>query len=147
LPHAAPVDNFVPSGCETILLVEDESGVRESERKFLLLNGYIILDAADGENALRIAAEFRGLIHLVITDVVMPRMGGAKLANQLRAERPDLRVLFVSGYAEATVLRQGAIDLSTSFLQKPFSLKTLAHKIRKVLELDSSLKAASASSN
>jgi two-component system cell cycle sensor histidine kinase/response regulator CckA len=147
LPNAAPVDNFVPSGCETILLVEDESGVRESERKFLLLNGYIILDAADGENALRIAAEFRGLIHLVITDVVMPRMGGAKLANQLRAERPDLRVLFVSGYAEATVLRQGAIDLSTSFLQKPFSLKTLAHKIRKVLELDSSLKAASASSN
>jgi two-component system, cell cycle sensor histidine kinase and response regulator CckA len=147
LPNAAPVDNFVPSGCETILLVEDESGVRESERKFLLLNGYIILDAADGENALRIAAEFRGLIHLVITDVVMPRMGGAKLANQLRAERPDLRVLFVSGYAEATVLRQGAIDLSTSFLQKPFSLKTLAHKIREVLELDSSLKAASASSS
>ncbi|MGH9530631.1 MAG: response regulator, partial [Terriglobales bacterium] len=96
---------------------------------------------------LRIAAKFNGPIHLAITDVVMPRMGGAKLSEQLRSLRPDLKVLFVSGYAEATVLRQGPIDLSTNFLQKPFSLKALARKIREVIEVNSSAKAATSSSN
>jgi len=143
-PPLPPEEAFVPRGCETILLVEDEPAVRQSEREFLLLNGYIVLEASDGEDALHLASGFNSVIDLMITDVVMPRMGGAKLAGQLRAFRPDLKVLFVSGYAEATVLRQGAIDLSSSFLQKPFSLKTLARKIRKVIEGTAPSKAASA---
>ncbi|MGH9513822.1 MAG: ATP-binding protein [Terriglobales bacterium] len=144
-PRAAPLEKSVPHGCETILLVEDESAVRESEREFLLLNGYIVLEAANGEEALRIAAEFSGPIHLVITDVVMPRMGGGILVEQLRATRPELKVLFVSGYAETTVTRQGATGLPASFLQKPFSLKTLSRKIRKVIEGTSYSRAASGS--
>ncbi|MGH9528701.1 MAG: ATP-binding protein, partial [Terriglobales bacterium] len=93
LPDAEIVEGVIPHGCETVLLVEDESEVRESEKEFLLLNGYIVLEAADGEDALRIAAKFNGPIHLAITDVVMPRMGGAKLSEQLRSLRPDLKVL------------------------------------------------------
>jgi two-component system cell cycle sensor histidine kinase/response regulator CckA len=147
LPDVVPAETTIPRGCETILLVEDEPAVRQSEREFLSLNGYIVLEASDGDDALHLAAEFKAPIHLMISDVVMPRMGGAKLAGQLRALRPDVKVLFVSGYAEATVLRQEGIDLSTSFLQKPFSLKTLARKIREVIEVNSSSKSASASTH
>jgi two-component system cell cycle sensor histidine kinase/response regulator CckA len=147
LPDVVPAETAILRGCETILLVEDEPAVRQSEREFLSLNGYVVLEASDGDDALYLAAEFKAPIHLMISDVVMPRMGGAKLAGQLRALRPDVKVLFVSGYAEATVLRQEGIDLSTSFLQKPFSLKTLARKIREVIDVNSSSKAASASTN
>jgi FixJ family two-component response regulator len=70
----------------------------------------------------------------MITDVVMPHMGGARLAGELAAERPDMKVLFVSGYAETTVQRHGAVDVTTRFLQKPFSLKTLAQKVREILD-------------
>ena len=134
LLHPAPVGKVIPHGCETILLVEDYSAVRESAREFLLLNGYVVLEAADGEDALCMAAEFRGPIDLLITDVVMPRMGGAKLAERLRAARPDLKVLFISGYVENTGTRHEAI-LSASFLSKPFSLGTLAHRIREIIEV------------
>ena len=123
-----------PRGCETLLLVEDEAAVRQSSREFLVLCGYIVLEARDGEDALRLARDYRGRIDLVVSDVVMPRMGGPSLAKQLAAERPETQVLFVSGYAENTVLRHGAIDVVTRFLQKPFSLKTLGRKIREVLD-------------
>jgi len=93
-----------------------------------------VLEAGDGEEALRVSREHKGSIHLMITDVVMPRMGGPKLAERLADERPDMKVLFVSGYAENTVLRHGKIDVTTRFLQKPFSLKTLAGKVREILE-------------
>ncbi|MCU1298836.1 MAG: sensor hybrid histidine kinase [Acidobacteriaceae bacterium] len=126
-------DSALLSGCETILLVEDEEAVRRSAVEFLQLNGYIILQANNGNQALQVAREYKGNIDLMITDVVMPQLGGAKLAEQLVAERPDMEVLFVSGYAESTVLRHGNIDIVARFLQKPFSLK-LAQKIRKVLE-------------
>jgi CheY-like chemotaxis protein len=129
-----------PRGCETILLVEDEAAVRESTREFLTLSGYTVLEAANGEDALHIAREYLGPIHLMVTDVVMPHLGGAQLAEQLAAERPQMKVLFVSGYAESTILRHGVIDVGTRFLQKPFGLKILASKIREVLET----KAASA---
>ena len=142
-----PVEESTVPGCETLLLVEDEPAVRQSEREFLRLNGYIVLEASDGEDALHIASEYSGPIHLMITDVVMPRMGGAKLAHQLRCARPDIKVLFVSGYAESTVLRQGPVDLSTNFLQKPFALKVLARKIRAVLEMNIGAEAASGSAN
>src|SRR5205814_9690788 len=130
-------------GTESLRLVEDESAVPQSEREFLTLNGYSVLDARDGRDAISIAREYDGTIDMMITDVIMPHMSGAKLAEQLLLERPGMKVLFVSGYAETTVLRHGAIDVTTRFLQKPFSLKMLAKKIREVL--DAPLPAALAS--
>jgi len=135
LPPLQPVE-APPQGCETLLLVEDEVAVRHSEREFLELNGYTVLEAENGEEALRVAQGHSGTIHLMITDVVMPHMGGAKLAERLKLERPHMRVLFVSGYAENTVLQHGAIDVLGRFLQKPFSLKSLARKIREVLRME-----------
>ena len=115
------------------MLAEDEPAVRQSEKEFLESSGYTVLEARNGDDALSVAQNYSGAIHLVITDVVMPRMGGAKLAEYLSAERPGIKVLFVSGYAENTVLRHGAIALASQFLQKPFSLKSLGRKIREVL--------------
>jgi CheY-like chemotaxis protein len=138
------VENYT-GGCETVLLAEDEAAVRHSTREFLSLNGYIVLEAKNGTDALAIAREYKGPIDLMITDVVMPQMGGAKLAGELSSERPTMKVLFVSGYAEATVQRHGAIDVTTRFLQKPFSLRTLARKIREVLDTEVPALAAAAS--
>jgi two-component system, cell cycle sensor histidine kinase and response regulator CckA len=123
-----------PRGCETLLLAEDEDAVRQSIREFLVLNGYIVLEAKNGTEALALAKSYEGTIHLMITDVVMPQKNGSQLAAELASARPGMRVLFVSGYAEATVLRHGAIDVATRFLQKPFSLKALTRKIREVLD-------------
>ncbi len=146
-PHPSKPAEKCPRGRETVLLVEDEAAVRKSTHEFLTLNGYTVLEAQHGEEAILVARGYSGAIDLMITDVVMPHMGGAKLAGQLVIERPNLRVLFVSGYAENTVLRHGAIDVTTRFLQKPFSLKTLGCKIREVLDTtNASAFAASASS-
>jgi PAS domain S-box-containing protein len=123
-----------PRGCETLLLAEDEAAVRQSTREFLSLNGYIVLEAKNGTEALALARTYNGVIDLMITDVVMPQMGGARLAGELASERPEMKVLFVSGYAETTFQHHGAIDVTTRFLQKPFSLKTLARKVREVLD-------------
>ena len=123
-----------PRGCETLLLVEDEASVRQAARQFLTRSGYTVLEATDGEDAIRASREHGGPIQLMITDVVMPRMSGPILAEQLADDRPEMKVLFVSGYAERTVLQHGKIDVTKSFLQKPFSLKTLARKVREVLE-------------
>ena len=128
-----PVEHS-PRGCETLLLVEDEESVRQASRQFLTRSGYTVLEATDGEDAIRVSRDHRQAIHLMITDVVMPRMGGPRVAERLTDERPDMKVLFVSGYAESTVLRHGKIDVTTRFLQKPFSLKALARKVREVLE-------------
>jgi PAS domain S-box-containing protein len=132
-----------PGGVETILLVEDETAVRQSTGQFLRLNGYTVIEAKDGEDALRVAKN-HATIDLMMTDVVMPRLGGAKLAAQLAATRPTMKVLFVSGYAESTVLRHGPIDVTNSFLQKPFGLKSLAVKIRQVLDTGVAATSASA---
>lgn len=126
-----------PRGCETVLLVEDEASVRQAERQFLMQSGYNVLEAFDGEDALREAREHDGPIHLMITDVVMPRVSGPRLAEQLANDRLDMKVLFVSGYAEKTVLQHGKINVTQRFLQKPFSLNTLGKKVREVLEISS----------
>ena len=135
-----------PRGCETLLLAEDEEAVRRSAREFLSLQGYVVLEAANGAEALALARTYHGRIHLMITDVVMPQMGGARLAAELAPARPDMRVLFVSGYAEATFQRHGEIDVTTHFLQKPFSLKAMARKIREVLDVDKASSTAGSSS-
>ncbi len=123
-----------PRGCETLLLVEDEASVRQASAQFLSRSGYTVFEANDGAEALRVSQQHSGPIHLMVTDVVMPKMAGPKLAALLANERPEMKVLFVSGYAEKTVLQHGNIDVTTAFLQKPFSLKMLARKVREVLE-------------
>jgi CheY-like chemotaxis protein len=127
-------DETCARGCETLLLVEDEASVRQASRQFMARIGYTVLEATDGEDALRVSRDYAGPIHLMISDVVMPRVSGPRLAAQLADERPDMKVLFVSGYAENTVLKHGKIDVTTRFLQKPFSLKVLGKKVREVLE-------------
>jgi PAS domain S-box-containing protein len=131
-----------PDGCETLLLVEDETAVRESEREFLARHGYTVLQARDGEDAIRISRSYDDPIHLMITDVVMPVMGGAEVAEQMSWERPEMKVLFVSGYAENTVLAHGKIDVKNRFLPKPFSLRALGRKVREVIDQKAALAAA-----
>ena len=121
-------------GCETVLLVEDEESVRELVRVTLTARGYKVLEAENGENGLRVADESKEPIDLLVTDVVMPGMGGRELAKRLQALRPGISVLYLSGYTEdAVVTQQGALGPGAVFLQKPFTLQSLAKKVREVL--------------
>ncbi len=132
--EAAPARAGPSRGSETILLVEDEAGVRELAREILRMNGYTVLEAADGGEGLRIGERHAGPIHLLMTDVVMPRMGGRELAQRLARRRPDMRVLYMSGYTDDATLPHGVIEADTAFLQKPFAAGTLARKVREVLD-------------
>jgi PAS domain S-box-containing protein len=122
------------SGSETILFVEDEQNVRELVREYLSARGYRVLDASDGVQALDIAAAHPGAIQLLITDVVMPRLSGRELASQIAAARSDLKVLYISGYTDDSIFRHGVLEGGMEFLQKPFNLRTLAQKIREILD-------------
>ena len=112
-------------------MVEDEDAVRQSEVEFLSTIGYTVLSAANGKEALDKVRAWTNQIDLVITDVVMPKMSGPKLAKNLASLRPELKVLFVSGYAEDTVLRKGVADLGHDFLPKPFPLRCWQEKSAK----------------
>jgi signal transduction histidine kinase len=125
----------MPGGSETILVVEDETGVRELTSEFLKAGGYTILEAANGTEALKIAANYPATIHVLLTDVVMPRMNGTDLAEQLRSARPDLRVVFVTGYSEFSGRNGEKMSAEVSLLQKPFSRATLLEKVREVLSV------------
>jgi len=129
-------------GSETVLLVEDEPAVRQATAEYLNLRGYKVLEAKDGLDALALAKDYGSIIHLAITDVVMPNMSGGQLAKELGSLRPGTRLLFVSGYAGKTVLDHNVVDLETNFLQKPYSLKHLSAKIREVLNHDHKAAAA-----
>ena len=124
----------VPKGTETILLVEDEPGIRELAGDFLRGRGYMVLAAMDGNEALRIAEGHEDLIHLLVTDVVMPNIGGNELAERLRHVRPQIKVLFMSGYPDHPTLTDGGVEVQATVLQKPFSLDTLANKVRTLLD-------------
>jgi len=124
-----------PGGTETVLLVEDDPSVRDLANRLLKQPGYRVLEAATGEEALRLVQEKTGeKIHLLFTDVVLPQMGGKELADQLKIFRPDLKVLYTSGYTDYAIVHHGVLDSGTHFLQKPFSLKTLSQKVREVLD-------------
>jgi len=116
-------------GSETILIVEDEDGIRLLTRTFLEQQGYTVLEASNGEDAFQIAKSYSMRIHLLLTDVVMPGIRGTELAQRLLSDRPDLRVLFVSGYPE-----EGIADPSTAVLQKPFPMHELGARIREILD-------------
>jgi PAS domain S-box-containing protein len=120
-------------GSETVLLAEDEAPVRKLARKILENLGYTVLDAARGADALSIARSHAGPIHLVLTDVVMPEMGGADLAARVQALRPEAHVLYMSGYTDDTVIRHKVLERETHFLQKPFTPASLARKVREAL--------------
>jgi CheY-like chemotaxis protein len=107
----------MPRGSETVLLGEDEQSVRRGTAEFLGLQGYSVLEAKDGLDALAVAKNHGSTIHLVVTDVVMPNMSGRQLAKELAQLRPDTKLLFVSGYAGKTVLDHKGVDLETNFLQ------------------------------
>jgi PAS domain S-box-containing protein len=120
-------------GTETILLVEDEESVRQLVRDTLASKGYKVIEAEGGDSGLAAALSHPGAIDLVITDVVMPGMGGRDLVKQLAQARPETKVLYLSGYTEDAIVSDGSIDKGTAFLQKPFSLIHLSKKVRELL--------------
>ena len=125
--------NDMPRGTETILLVEDEPAVRALNRRILESTGYLVLEACDGRDAVRIVDGLDGPLHLLVSDVVMPHLGGRQLAEQLHQIRKRLKVLFVSGYTDDEIVRHG-IGSDFAFLQKPFTPAELARKVREVLD-------------
>jgi len=130
--HSVAVPEAV-GGAETILLVEDEESVRQLVRDTLSAKGYQVLEAENGEAGIATAARHRGSIDLVITDVVMPGMGGRAMVQQLAESRPGTKVLYLSGYTEDAILNDGSVEQGTAFLQKPFTLRSLSRKVREVL--------------
>jgi two-component system cell cycle sensor histidine kinase/response regulator CckA len=128
---AAPIRDV--TGQETILLVEDEDAVRSFAARALTQRGYRVLEAAGGEQALEIVRNRPGDIHLIVTDVVMPNMDGPSLVRAVRGLRPDIQVIFMSGYAEESFRRNDEKPEDLHFLPKPFGLKQLAAKVKDVL--------------
>lgn len=121
-------------GSETLLLVEDEEAVRELTRDILMAQGYDVLTAEDGIDALHVAQAHKAPIHILVTDVVMPRMSGRALADQLKATHHDMRVLYISGYTDDAIVHHGVLDEAVHFLSKPFEVEELARKVRDVLD-------------
>jgi len=117
-------------GTETLLVAEDEEFVREAVGDYLRSLGYTVLVANSGQQALSVAAQHEGHIDLLITDVVMPEINGRELSETLGSLRPDLKTIYMSGYTDDAMLRHGVQEPGVSFLQKPFSLSTLARKVR-----------------
>jgi CheY-like chemotaxis protein len=120
-------------GSETVLLVEDDEGLRMLAREILSIQGYTVLEANSPNDALRLAEAHPDPIHILLTDVVMPQMNGRQVADRLLAARPGLKVLFMSGYTDAAILQHGVLEPGTHFLQKPFTPDGLSRKIREVL--------------
>jgi DNA-binding response OmpR family regulator len=129
----AAEDASVEPGTETILLVEDEANLRYLARQFLEKQGYRVIEAADGAVAMQIAVAHEGVIHLLLTDVIMPGMNGRELAQRISEIRPNVKVLYMSGYTENVIGRNGTLDAGVRLLQKPFTLRDLKSRVREVL--------------
>jgi two-component system cell cycle sensor histidine kinase/response regulator CckA len=134
LDQRQPARHGARRGSETLLVVEDEDGVRELMQTWLESHGYRVLSAANGVDALATCESFAGVIDLVVADMVMPAMGGPALVRRLKPSRPGLKVMFMSGYADATPGDRDLMDEPTMFLQKPFALSALVDKVREALD-------------
>ena len=131
-PVAVPVSQ--PQGSETILVVEDEEGIRSLVRGILQARGYKVMDAGRPQEALEISKKFEGTIHLLLTDVVMPQMSGREVAEKINTGRPTTKVLYMSGYTDNAIAHHGVLNPGVPFLQKPFTPHALAQKVREVLD-------------
>jgi two-component system, cell cycle sensor histidine kinase and response regulator CckA len=132
--HPAPRVLPAPgSGSETVLLVEDDNQVRALARLVLGSHGYTVLEAHDGDEALRVCAQHADTIQILISDVVMPHLSGPQLAERVKSLRPTIRVLFLSGYTDDAVVHRGVLNPGAAFLQKPFAPEALARKVRETL--------------
>jgi PAS domain S-box-containing protein len=131
----SPGDNFekIDNASETILIVEDDAALLEVTHRSLEVVGYAILSARNPEEAIRIAESHPGPIHLMVTDVILPGINGAQLASQLSRLRPEMKVLFVSGYTDESIVRHGVLEPGLAFLQKHFSPKALNRKVGEML--------------
>jgi CheY-like chemotaxis protein len=138
-PESSKTRSLAPGGTETILVVEDQDSIRELTREFLKSSGYTMLEARDGSEALQLAERYESAIDLLVTDVVMPKMGGRELAHRLSTVRPVIKVLYMSGYAENSAAEPGILDQNPVWLHKPFSLDSLLHKVREVLDAGSAV--------
>jgi two-component system cell cycle sensor histidine kinase/response regulator CckA len=125
---------LMPRGTESILLVEDEDAVRGIIRRVLESQGYTVLDARNGNDALQICQRHQSPIHLLVADVVMPKMSGRELAQLIVGLRPAIKVLYLSGYTDDAVFRHGVLESGLMFLQKPFTPLILAEKVRNALD-------------
>ena len=132
-PTDAPAPRHI-GGSETILLVEDAEDVRDLARDILGLMGYNLMTASNPVEALQVSQDHSGVIHLLLTDVIMPGMSGRQLADRLVADRPGLKVLFMSGYTDNAIVHHGVLDPGTAFVQKPFTPGSLSRKVREVLD-------------
>ena len=133
-PTPAPAHGTMPRGTETILLVEDDDALRHLVRTMLRSLGYVVHEEANGAAAITFARGLKAPIHLLVSDVVMPHLGGRQLADALLAVRPECRVLFLSGYNTEEMIRRGVVDSPHNFLQKPFAVQELAKQVRLVLD-------------
>ena len=131
-PGKLPTDS--PRGGETIVLVEDASWLRELIWRGLQNCGYTVVESANGEEAIQLVRTRQGTIHLLISDLVLPGIGGRRLAGRISILKPGIKVLYMSGYTVKAMLRHGVLESETAFLQKPFTLGALALKVREVLD-------------
>jgi CheY-like chemotaxis protein len=133
-PDPQPAPAGPPQGHETILVVEDEPQLRDLTRQSLETHGYTVLVAEHGAAAIEVVQRYGGVIHLLLTDIIMPVMNGRELAQHMAGLSPTTRILFMSGYTENAAWRNDMIEISANFLQKPFTLDALTRKVREVLE-------------
>ena len=123
-----------PRGTETVLVVEDEKPFRKLTCNFLKSSGYKVLEAVDGAEGLELARSYPEPIHLLLTNVEMPKMNGPEMARHVKRSRPDIKVLYVSGYADENIIGGALLDEDAAFLQKPYTREALVHKLRDLLE-------------
>lgn len=124
----------MPRGNETILIVEDEEAVRNLASQILKRQGYRVLVASSGEEALELFSVSKEPIHLILTDVVMPRMNGRELADHLISFHPEMKILYMSGYTDDAILHHGVLEEGVNYIQKPFTMEGLTKKVREVLD-------------
>jgi hypothetical protein len=137
VPSEAAVSGIYTPGTETILVVEDENEVRELAAEALAMSGYSVLQAASAQEALKLLASATSTVHLLLTDVIMPGMSGGELVQRITGDHPSLKVLYMSGYSNDSVVQDRVAIAQAAFIQKPFSLEALSSKVREVLDTHS----------